>query len=93
MPVAGNTVLPSRETDTPDTPVPAHVLLTPEDFDIPQKRCFTPGELAPIFLVCSRTITRMIEDGQLRAVKVGTVYKIPYREVVNWFLKAQGAMN
>jgi hypothetical protein len=26
-------------------------------------------------------------------VKVGGVYKIPYREVAMWFMRAQGAMN
>jgi excisionase family DNA binding protein len=93
MPTRGTIVLPSEDTNTPDVPVPAHVLLTPDWFDIPKRRCFTPSELAPYFMTCPRTITRMIEDGSLRAVKVGAVWKIPYREIVHFFLRMQGAMN
>lgn len=93
MPVRGTVVLPSEDTSTPDVPVPAHALLTPDWFDIPQRKCFTPSELAPYFMTCPRTIIRMIEDGVLRAVKVGGVYKIPYREVAHFFMRAQGAMN
>lgn len=94
MPIRGTAVLPSEDTATPETPVPADVLLTPADFGIaPRRMPFTPAELAPHFNVSARTIQRMIEDGRIRALMVGGVYKIPYSEVVMWFLRQQGSMN
>jgi excisionase family DNA binding protein len=75
-------------------PVSAGVLLTPDDFDIPHRRCFTPSELAPYFKADARTITRMIEEGIMRAIDLGHGrYKIPYIEIVHFFMRQQGAMN
>jgi len=77
----------------PREPVDAATLLTPEDFGIPHRRCFTPGELAPHFMTSARTIVRLIEEGSLRAVRVGRDYKIPWIEVANFLMRQQGAMN
>lgn len=95
MPVCGTLVQPSEDTNTPPTPVPAHVFLTPDDFGIPKRRCFTPTELAPYFMTCPKTIMRMVEDGILRALPLrdGGEVKIPYIEVVHFFMRQQGAMS
>jgi hypothetical protein len=36
---------------------------------------------------------KLIEDGDLRALRVRGEYKIPYREVTHFFMRQQGAMN
>lgn len=78
----------------PFAAVSAGVYLTPDDFGIPSRKCFTPRELAPYFMTDTRTITRMIEEGLMRAVDLGHGrYKIPYIEIVHFFLRQQGAMN
>ena len=82
-----------RMSALPQEPVDSGVLLTPEDFGIPHRRCFTPSELAPYFVVSSRTIVRLIEEGSMRAVPVGRDYKIPWIEIANWLMRQQGALN
>jgi len=70
------------------------VLLTPDDFDIPHVRCFTARELAHYLMADTRQIVGLIEEGTLRALPFGRGrFKIPYIEVVHFFLRAQGAMN
>lgn len=98
MPVRGSIVLPSEDTVTPEVPVPADVLLTPADFDIPnQREPFTPKEIAGYLRVTSREIIGLIESGQMRALPVHrgerTTYRVPYREIAAFFLRQQGAMN
>lgn len=103
MPVRGNTVLPSKDTNTPPVPESAHVLLTPDSFDIPQRRCFTPSELAHYFMTDAASIIRLIEDGSLGALPFRITFdrhgqrrvtwKIPYRAVAEYFARMQGAMN
>lgn len=98
MPVRGETILPSADTNTPDVPIPAHVLLTPRDFGIdPGGSPYSPKEIAGALKVTSREIIGLIESGQMRAlpVHVGqrTTYRVPYIEIVNFFLRQQGAMN
>lgn len=97
MPVRGALVLPSPDTNTPDVPIPAHVFLTPDDFDIPHRRCFTPRELAACLYADARQIIGLIEEGKLRALPIGHGrYKIPYVEIAEFFKRQQtmpGAMN
>jgi excisionase family DNA binding protein len=77
-----------------EEPPDATVLLTPEDFGIPRRRCFTPTELAPYLMTSPMTVVRMIRDGCLRALPLpGGGYKIPYIEIVHFFMRQQGAMN
>lgn len=80
---------------TPDVPGDDGTLLTPEWFHIPaRKRPFTPSELAPYLAVCPMTIVRMIRDGHLRALPLpGGGYKIPYKAILEFFLRQQGADN
>lgn len=98
MPVRGTTVLPSADTKTPDVPVPAHVLLTPDDFGIPQRRePFTPKEIAGFLNVSADSIIGLIEEGTLRALCVHrgerNTYRVPYVEVAQFFMRMQGASN
>lgn len=90
-------------TEVDFAPVDATVLLTPDDFDIPHRKCFTPSELARYLMTDAKTIIRLIEDGQLRALPLRCArarggrrrvsYKIPWIEIVHFFLRQQGAMN
>lgn len=98
MPVKGTIVVPSPDTQTPDVPLGAGVLLTPRDFGIPHDRePMAPKELAGYLKVSSDEIIGLIEEGQLRAlpVRIGerNTYRIPYIEVVHFFLRQQGALN
>jgi hypothetical protein len=102
MPVRGTLVLPSEDTETPPTPAEAG-RLTPDWFDIPKVRCFTPAELARYFATDAKSITRLIEEGWLEAFPFRITHpkngenrvswKIPYRAVVQYFARMQGAMN
>ena len=74
-------------------PVGVAVPLTPDDFQIPRRRCFTPRELAPYLMISSDTVIRMIEDGMLRAVRIRGAYKIPWVEIVSFFARQQRAFN
>ncbi|HXG58135.1 MAG TPA: excisionase family DNA-binding protein [Thermoanaerobaculia bacterium] len=83
-----------RPAQAPDyDPAGADVPLSPDDFDIPKKRSFSPAEFGRYVGVCERTIVREIEDGKLRALRVRAGYRIPYREIACYFLRQQGAMN
>lgn len=103
MPLRGNTVLPSPDTNTPPVPLDESILLTPDWFDIPKRRCFTPSELARYFLTDAKTITRLIEEGVLRAFPFRisefedgerrVMYKIPYRAIVEYFERMQNSAN
>lgn len=88
--------LVSGTTKVPDCaePVDASTLLTPDDFGIPHRRCFTPPELAPYLMVSADTIIRLIQDGELRALPLrGGTYKIPWIEICHFFMRQQGALN
>lgn len=98
MPVDGTTVLPSANTATPRVPVPTHAYLTPLDFDIPKRsEPFTPKEIAGFLNVSSDEIIGLIEEGQMRALPVHrgarNTYRVPYVEIVAFFLRQQGAFN
>lgn len=98
MPARGTTILPSRDTGTPPTPVAADVFLTPADFGIPPRTDpFTPKEIAGYLRVSSDEILGLIDEGQLRAFPVRRgkrmTYRVPYIEIVYFFLRQQGAAN
>jgi excisionase family DNA binding protein len=83
------------ESAAPLKPIRALVLLTPGEFGIPARaRPFTPTELARYFYTDAKTVIRMIEDGILRALELrrGT-YRIPYIEIVYFFMRQQGVMD
>jgi excisionase family DNA binding protein len=95
MPVRGTLVLPSADTETPYTPEPTSAPLTPEYFGIvPRKRPFSPSELAQCLAVSSESIINLIREGKLRAIELhrGT-YRIPYREVRDFFMRQCGIYN
>jgi hypothetical protein len=98
MPVRGTIVLPSGDTRTPPTPAPLDALFTPEDFGIYQQDSpFAPKELAGKMRVSSDEILDMIEEGRIRAFPLRrgkrTTYRVPYIEVVYFFLRQQGSGN
>jgi excisionase family DNA binding protein len=96
MPPHGSAAQPSQPENVLEfKPVDAGVLLTPADFNIPaQKRPFTPTQLAKYLFTDAKTVIRMIDDGILRALELrrGT-YRIPYIEIVYFFVRQQGADN
>jgi hypothetical protein len=80
MPVCGTVVLPSEDTRTPQTPVPARVLLTPDYSGIPENGGpFAPKEIAGYLNVSSDEIIGLIECGQLRALPVRLGQRTTYR--------------
>ena len=99
MPAFGTTVFPSKDTNTPAVPIPKDVLLTPRDFGFDEQEApFAPKEIAGKLRVSSDEVLGLIESGQLRAFPVyrgkRTTYRVPYLELVNYFLRQQmGAMN
>lgn len=98
MPARNDIVFPSHDTSTPEVPVPAHVLLTPDWFDIPERGGpFAPKELAGYLRVSADSIVGLIESGDLLAFPVHlgtrTTWRIPYRAVALYFLKQQGSQN
>lgn len=99
MPVKGNEVLPSAET--PDHPVDASALLTPDDVGIPQKSRYYLSELAPY--LCKevpgdveaqsrarestlRALERLCADGKIRGLRVGRNIMLPRSELLRVFV-------
>lgn len=68
----------------------------PEDFGFaPRKRPFTPSEIATGLGCCPRTVTRLIEDGDMLALPLreGGEPRVAYVGLAHFFLRQQGAMN
>jgi hypothetical protein len=97
MPVHGDTVLPSADTNTPDVPPPdSRHFLTPEEFGFRREDGpYAPKEVAGRLRVSSDEILGLIEEGVLLAFPVRsgkrTTYRVPYTAIAVYFLRQQGA--
>jgi len=45
---------------------------------------FAPVELAQRWSCCTRTVYRLINEGKLKAFRVGTCLRVPYKEVLSY---------
>lgn len=54
-----------------------------------EPRVFTPRQVAEQLLVHERTVIRLIERGELHAIKVGKQWRIP-RESLESYLRGEG---
>ena len=48
---------------------------------VAQSRLLTPGEVAEILRVSEETVLRMLRAGELRGIKVGRQWRIPFLSV------------
>jgi hypothetical protein len=95
VPIGGTRLELAIKRAIADIEASGRMVLMPADFGIPERRCFTPTELAPFLYICPKTVQRMIDDEILLALPMRErgEPKIPYSAVVYYFLRQQGAMN
>ena len=69
----------------------AEVPLSLDDFSIPYKPTFSPAEIAEYFGVSVKTIEREIAEGNMRALRVRSGWRVPLPELKRYLLCQQAA--
>jgi excisionase family DNA binding protein len=59
----------------------AKTVASPPEPDAPKRPSYTVEELAGLLRIADRSVRRYIEDGRIRAIKVGKWVRIPAEEV------------
>lgn len=93
MPVAGNTVLPSENTSTPDLPVCAEAVSIAHDLllelGVPRRVKFTPSQLASDVGGSTRGWQRACELGEIGAVRIVGGWVVPWERLVKYVAQRQ----
>lgn len=82
-------------TEPDETPASASTPLTPEDFGIPRRSSYSATQLAAFMEdePSARTWERECERGGIRATKIGGVWRIPYAELLRYFLSRSNVIS